>query len=108
MRSFRQLMEYVLAVTERRRLLLPVPFGLARFQATFLQYLPKPPLTPDQEWARLEPTLARVVDKLSGDPLRPRLSVDTYHPEVARRAQDVIDALHRIHIHLLQQGFEVA
>jgi NADH dehydrogenase len=47
-RSFRQLMEYVLAVTERRRLLLPVPFGLARFQATFLQYLPKPPLTPDQ------------------------------------------------------------
>jgi NADH dehydrogenase len=47
-RSFRQLMEYVLAVTERRRLLLPVPFGLARFQARFLQYLPKPPLTPDQ------------------------------------------------------------
>ena len=46
------------------------------------------PLTPDQEWARLEPTLARVVDKLSGDPLRPRLSVDTYHPEVARRALD--------------------
>jgi NADH dehydrogenase len=47
-RSFRQLMEYVLKVTERNRFLAPLPFGLAKFQATFLQYLPKPPLTPDQ------------------------------------------------------------
>jgi len=47
-RSFKQLMEYVLKVTERRRLLLPLPFALAKFQAAFLQYLPKPPLTPDQ------------------------------------------------------------
>ncbi len=47
-RSFKQLMEYVLAVTGRRRLLLPVPFPLAKFQATFLQFLPKPLLTPDQ------------------------------------------------------------
>jgi NADH dehydrogenase len=47
-RTFRQLMEYVLAVTERRRLLIPVPFGLAKFQALFLQLLPKPLLTPDQ------------------------------------------------------------
>jgi NADH dehydrogenase len=46
--SFKQLMEYVLAVTERRRLLLPVPFALARLQAMFLQFLPKPLLTPDQ------------------------------------------------------------
>ena len=46
--TFRQLMEYVLKVTERRRLLIPLPFPLARLQATFLQYLPKPPLTPDQ------------------------------------------------------------
>src|SRR6185312_9573917 len=47
-RSFKELMEYVLAVTERRRLLIPLPFALARLQATFLQYLPKPLLTPDQ------------------------------------------------------------
>ncbi len=47
-RSFRQLMEYVLATVERKRLLLPLPFPLAKFQARFLQYLPKPPLTPDQ------------------------------------------------------------
>jgi hypothetical protein len=29
-------------------LLVPLPFGLARMQASFLQFLPKPPLTPDQ------------------------------------------------------------
>ncbi len=47
-RTFKQVMEYVLQVTERRRLLLPLPFGLAKLQATFLQYLPTPLLTPDQ------------------------------------------------------------
>jgi uncharacterized protein YbjT (DUF2867 family) len=47
-KSFRALMEYVLAVTERRRLLLPLPFGLAKLQAQFLQLLPTPLLTPDQ------------------------------------------------------------
>jgi NADH dehydrogenase len=46
--SFRELMEYVLAATQRRRLLVPLPFGIARMQASFLQFLPKPPLTPDQ------------------------------------------------------------
>jgi hypothetical protein len=35
-------------VTERQRLLIPLPFGLAKFKATFLQYLPTPLLTPDQ------------------------------------------------------------
>jgi NADH dehydrogenase len=38
----------VLATIERRRLFLPLPFGLAKFQAYFLQHLPKPLLTPDQ------------------------------------------------------------
>jgi uncharacterized protein YbjT (DUF2867 family) len=47
-RSFRQLMEFVLATTERRRILLPLPFPIARLQAFFLQFLPKPLLTPDQ------------------------------------------------------------
>ncbi|GIK79540.1 MAG: complex I NDUFA9 subunit family protein [Pseudorhodoplanes sp.] len=47
-RTFRQLMEYVLATTGRKRLLVPVPFALARLQAMFLQFLPKPLLTPDQ------------------------------------------------------------
>src|SRR5882724_57986 len=47
-KSFKELMEYVLAVTERKRLLIPLPFGLAKLQAYVLQYLPTPLLTPDQ------------------------------------------------------------
>jgi len=46
--TFRELMEFVLATTARRRLLVPVPFWLAKLQATFLQVLPTPLLTPDQ------------------------------------------------------------
>jgi len=47
-RSFKELMEFVLATIQRRRLLVPAPFALMKLQATFLQFLPKPPLTPDQ------------------------------------------------------------
>jgi NADH dehydrogenase len=47
-KTFKELMEYVLSVTERRRLLIPIPFALARLQAMFLQFAPKPLLTPDQ------------------------------------------------------------
>ena len=46
--SFRQLMEIVCRVTRRRPLLVPVPFALAALKALFLQFLPTPPLTPDQ------------------------------------------------------------
>jgi uncharacterized protein YbjT (DUF2867 family) len=44
-RTFKQLMEFVLATIQRRRLLVPVPFALMKLQATFLQLLPKPPIT---------------------------------------------------------------
>jgi len=47
-RTFKELMQFVLATTERKRLLIPIPFFVARMQAMFLQYLPKPLLTPDQ------------------------------------------------------------
>jgi uncharacterized protein YbjT (DUF2867 family) len=47
-RTFRQLMEFILDTIERRRLLLPVPFALMKLQAMFAQFLPKPPITPDQ------------------------------------------------------------
>ena len=43
-----ELMQFLLATIERKRLLLPLPFGLARFQASLLQFMPKPLLTPDQ------------------------------------------------------------
>jgi uncharacterized protein YbjT (DUF2867 family) len=46
--TFRELMEYVLATIERRRLLVPIPFWLAKLQASVLQLMPKPLLTPDQ------------------------------------------------------------
>jgi 2-amino-4-hydroxy-6-hydroxymethyldihydropteridine diphosphokinase/dihydropteroate synthase len=44
------------------------------------------PLSPDEEWARLEPALGRLVDRYRGLALRPRFSIDTYHVETARRA----------------------
>jgi uncharacterized protein YbjT (DUF2867 family) len=47
-RTFRELMEFVLVTTGRRRLLVPVPFEIMKFQAAFAQFLPKPPITPDQ------------------------------------------------------------
>jgi uncharacterized protein YbjT (DUF2867 family) len=47
-KSFKELMEFVLATIERKRLLVSIPFALARAQATVLQLLPKPLLTPDQ------------------------------------------------------------
>ncbi len=47
-RSFKQLMQFVLATIERKRLLVPLPFFMAKLQAMVLQFLPTPPLTPDQ------------------------------------------------------------
>ena len=46
--TLKQVFEYVLETIQRKRLLVPVPFGLMKLQAQFLKYLPKPPLTPDQ------------------------------------------------------------
>jgi len=46
--SFRELLEYVLATVQRRRLLVPIPFWLAKAEAMLLQLMPKPLLTPDQ------------------------------------------------------------
>ncbi len=47
-RTFRELLQFILATIERRRLLVPLPFWLAKLHASFLQYWPKPLLTPDQ------------------------------------------------------------
>jgi len=47
-RSFKELMQYMLATIERPRLLVRVPFAAAKLMALFLQFLPKPLLTPDQ------------------------------------------------------------
>ncbi len=47
-KTFKELMQYVLATIERKRLLVPIPFAIAKLQAAVLQYLPTPLLTPDQ------------------------------------------------------------
>lgn len=47
-RSFKELLEYILAVTGRSRPLVPLPFGIAKMQASLMQLLPNPMLTVDQ------------------------------------------------------------
>ena len=46
--TFKQLLEFILKTIERKRLLVPFPFWLAKLQAMALQFLPAPLLTPDQ------------------------------------------------------------
>jgi uncharacterized protein YbjT (DUF2867 family) len=46
--SFKEIMELLLEVTERKRLLVPMPLVLAEADALLLQLLPKPLLTTDQ------------------------------------------------------------
>jgi uncharacterized protein YbjT (DUF2867 family) len=47
--TMREIMEIILAITERRRMLISLPFGLAKLQALFLQFAPGAlKLTPDQ------------------------------------------------------------
>ncbi|MBC8013921.1 MAG: complex I NDUFA9 subunit family protein [Methyloceanibacter sp.] len=46
--TLKEVMERVLAYTMRRRLLVPVPFWLAKLKGAFLQLLPSPLLTLDQ------------------------------------------------------------
>jgi uncharacterized protein YbjT (DUF2867 family) len=47
-RTFEELMQLMLRVIDRKRLLVPIPFAVARVQAFFLEMLPKPLLTRDQ------------------------------------------------------------
>ncbi|WGD52723.1 complex I NDUFA9 subunit family protein [Bradyrhizobium sp. CB1650] len=47
--TMREIIETILAITDRKRMLVPLSFGLARFQANFLQFAPGAfKLTPDQ------------------------------------------------------------
>ena len=47
-KTFRECLELILRETDRKRLLVPLPFALASFAAHILQLLPKPLLTVDQ------------------------------------------------------------
>ena len=46
--SFKELMKILLTEIKKKRFLVSIPWGLARFQSYFLQMLPNPLLTPDQ------------------------------------------------------------
>jgi NADH dehydrogenase len=47
--TMREIMEIILRITERKRMLISLPFGLAKFKALFLQFAPGAlKLTPDQ------------------------------------------------------------
>ena len=47
--TMREIMEIILKITERKRMLVSLPWGLAKFQAMFLQFAPGAlKLTPDQ------------------------------------------------------------
>ena len=47
--SFREIIEIILDITDRKRMLMPLPFGLAKLQAAFLRFAPGAlKLTPDQ------------------------------------------------------------
>jgi uncharacterized protein YbjT (DUF2867 family) len=85
-RNFKELMQFVLTTIGRRRLLLPIPFGLAKLQATVLQFLPKPLLTPDQvELLRQDNVVSpeaeregRALQALGVDPITMAAIVPTY------------------------------
>lgn len=44
------------------------------------------PLTAEEEWQRLEPVLAYLQNRYQGQYCRPKISLDTYHGEVAAKA----------------------
>ena len=46
--SFKELMQILLSEINKKRFLIPIPWGMAKFQSYFLQKLPTPLLTPDQ------------------------------------------------------------
>ena len=47
--SMREIMEVILSITERKRMLVSLPFGIAKLKALFLQFAPGPfKLTGDQ------------------------------------------------------------
>ncbi len=46
--SFEQIFKIILSVKNRRRLLIPIPFFIAKVMAFFFEFFPSPPLTRDQ------------------------------------------------------------
>ena len=47
------------------------------------------PIAADAEWQRLRPILERVLEQYQANVIRPLISIDTYHVEVAQRALEL-------------------
>jgi len=47
------------------------------------------PISAQTEWTRIAPVLEHLIARYGKNMLRPQISVDTYHPETARRALDI-------------------
>ena len=47
------------------------------------------PVDPATEWSRVEPVLERLIERSAGRRLRPLLSLDTRHPDVAHKGLDL-------------------
>jgi uncharacterized protein YbjT (DUF2867 family) len=82
--TFRALMEYVLVTIERRRLLVPIPFWAAKFQAFFLELMSKIPLLGELPMLR-KPLLTRDQVEL--------LRVDNVVSEAARSEGRTLEGL---------------
>ena len=80
--SFRELMELLLVAIGRKRMLVNLPFGLARLQATFLELLPQPPLTRDQVTLLRDDNVvtpgALTLQDLGIEPTAPEAVIPTY------------------------------
>ena len=100
--TLKEVMERVLAYTMRKRLLVPVPFWLAKLKGAFLQLLPRPLLTLDQvrllqtdnvvseaairagrtlEGLAIEPVAVAAVVPGYLEQFRPRGQFSTYRPK---------------------------
>jgi len=101
-KSFKELMQFMLATVGRRRLLVPIPFALANFQAWFLQFMPKPLLTPDQvELLRSDTIVSgeakregRTLEALGIDPIAMEIIVPSYLWRFRKTGQFKVPGLH--------------
>ncbi len=101
-KSFKELMQFMLATIGRRRLLVPIPFALAKLQASVLQLMPKPLLTPDQvELLRSDTVVSdeakregRTLEALGIDPIAMATIVPSYLWRFRKTGQFKAPGLH--------------
>ena len=83
--DFSELLALITAQTERNRPLLPLPFGLAKFYAAFLQMAPRPLLTMDQvEMLKSDNVVAEDAKGLADLGIRPT-AAETILPDYLAR-----------------------